>query len=251
MFGIKTVERKIGMSIFSKIIAGFIERTCKNYVTTIVGILSVLLYAFDQFGHLIPPQYHEAANLAAVLVMGVALLLARDAGIPKSSIPNVNKLGAILLIAALCPLALRAQTTTPAPIQNFYAGGVAWNQSATPAVAGNALYAHLVTGSNTYAFTDLDLLPTSTKPFTLTTNIGAGIAETVYTVGKYRVWIPTAAGISLNGSNTGWQWNTGAAVSIPLKNDFWVLPNVRFLKSNVSGGSGVQPIIGIDFGWGK
>ena len=60
-----------------------------------------------------------------------------------------------------------------------------------------------------------------------------------------------AAGISFNGTNTGWQWNAGALASIKLKNNWFVMPNVRLLKSSVSNGAGYQPIVGVLFGWGQ
>jgi hypothetical protein len=85
----------------------------------------------------------------------------------------------------------------------------------------------------------------------VTTNIGAGIAQKVTSVGKVGIYIPTAAGISWNGTNTGWQWNGGAAAMFPLKNGYYLMPTVRFLKSSVSGGTGYQPIVGLLFGWGK
>lgn len=154
----------------------------------------------------------------------------------------------LALLLAVVPA--KAQTTPP--LQNVYAAGVSWNQSATPAVAGTALYAHAAGSSGTYVFTAIDVLPTSSKPFTVTTNIGAGIAQKLFSVGKIPVFVPTTAGVSWTGSNTGWQWTTGALVSIKLgkKTNWYAFPMVRVAKSNVSG-SGYQPIIGLAFGWGQ
>lgn len=161
----------------------------------------------------------------------------------------------IVLALAVLALSLTAlcQAPPPAPqIQNVYAAGVSWNQSAVPAVAGTALYAHAVDSVGTYAFTAVDVLPTSLKPFTVTTNVGAGIAQKVFSIGKIPVFIPTTAGISWSGSNTGWVWSTGGLASIKLGKSNWrMFPMVRVAKSNVSSGSGVQPIIGIAFGWGQ
>lgn len=169
---------------------------------------------------------------------------------------------ALIVVVALSPVA-RAQEkspgasaalpqSAPAPVSNVYAAGVSWNQSATPAVAGTALYAHAIAGTSTFAFTAIDVLPTSTRPFTVTTNIGAGIAQKVFSIGKVPVYIPTTAGISWTGQNTGWQWSTGALLSIRLGKSNWrALPMVRFAHSNVSGRSGVQPIVGVVFGWAQ
>ncbi len=144
-----------------------------------------------------------------------------------------------------------AQTGTPAPVQNLYAAGASWNGAASPSVAGSALYAHLLT-DGTYAFTHVDAVPASVKPFTVTTNIGAGVAQKVASLGKYNVYVPAAAGVSFNGANTGWEWNTGAAIAIPIgTKGYSLVPTLRFLRSNVSGGAGVQPIIGLLVGWGK
>lgn len=153
----------------------------------------------------------------------------------------------LALLLAVVPA--KAQTSS---LTNVYAAGVSWNQSAHPAVAGTALYAHAAGSSGTYVFTAIDVLPTSTKPFTVTTNIGAGVAQKLFSIGKVGIYIPTTAGISWTGSNTGWQWTTGGLASIKLgkKTSWHAFPMFRVAKSNVSD-SGYQPIIGIAFGWGQ
>jgi hypothetical protein len=164
-----------------------------------------------------------------------------------------QKAGLFLLCILLNGAMLgRAQTVIPStPIQNFYAAGGSYNVGATPAVAGTGLYAHSISNSSTYAFTAVDALPNTLKPFTVTSNIGAGIAQRVAALGKVGIWVPSSAGISWSGAKTGWQWNSGAMATIPLKNSFYLVPTVRMLKSSVSGGTGYQPIIGILVGWGK
>ncbi|HEX4039058.1 MAG TPA: hypothetical protein VHX37_13440 [Acidobacteriaceae bacterium] len=171
----------------------------------------------------------------------------------------------VILAALLLGVALpaHAQTTTTTPpasqtttygVENLYAVGVSYNVGATPAVAGTGLYArNLNTGSSlpTYAFTAVDALPNTLKPFTVSTNMGAGIAQQVATIGNVPIYVPTAVGVSWNGTNTGWQWNTGAIASIHLKGNYYLLPSVRIVKSSVTGGTGYQPIIGVLFGWGK
>ncbi len=160
------------------------------------------------------------------------------------------KFFSLFAVLFLC-IAVGAQTTQP--IQNLYAGGASYSVGASPAVAGTALYAHSINdGTGTYAFTVLDATPQTLKPFTINTNVGVGIAQKVMTLGKVPIFIPTSAGISWNGSNTGWQWNGGATALIPLskKKNYYLMPTVRFLKSSVSGGTGYQPIVGLLFGWG-
>ena len=157
---------------------------------------------------------------------------------------------ALLCVAAVLCLSVpsRAQDIT-----NLYAAGVSYNPGASQQVAGSALYAHEVNTSGTYAFTHLDVLPNSVHPFTVNTNIGVGVAQKIATIAGAPIFVPTAAGISFNGQNTGWAWTTGAAVPIKIQKSksWYVVPTVRVLKSSVSGGSGYQPIIGVLFGWGQ
>lgn len=134
------------------------------------------------------------------------------------------------------------------PIQNLYGAGVSYSVNATPSIAGSALYAHALGTTGTYAFTHVDALPNTLKPFVVTTNIGGGVAQKIFTLGGVDFFAPTAAGISLNGSNTGWQWNGGVLAAIHVKGKYFLLPTARFLKSSVSNGTGYQPIIGIEFG---
>lgn len=163
----------------------------------------------------------------------------------------------LALLSVFLALPLFGQTAPPAPtpapaaFTNLYAGGVSYNSVGHPSVAGTALYAHAVDASSgTYAFTVIDALEASKSPFTVTTNIGAGIAQKLFTIGKTSVYVPTSAGISFTGSNTGWAWSTGAMVPIKLKGNWRILPNVRLQKSSVGGG-GYQPIAGLLFGWGQ
>lgn len=199
------------------------------------------------------PSLHawEAAHpkTLAAQIIGIALSLLARYGYGLGAPLKIFLLSAGLTLGCSN---VAAQTAPPPQIQNIYAGGVSWNQSATPAIAGTALYAHAVDSSGTYAFTAVDVLPTSTKPFTVTTNIGAGIAQKIFTIGKVPIFIPTTAGVSWSGTNTGWAWSTGALASIKLGKKNWhFFPMFRVARSNVSSGSGVQPIIGVAFGWGQ
>lgn len=148
----------------------------------------------------------------------------------------------LLALLALCECA-SAQNAT-----NIYAGGLSFNGTASPRIAGTALYAHNLNDSGTYAFTVVDALPASVKPFTVTTNMGVGVAQKLFTVGKVPIFLPTSAGISWTGSNAGWMWNGGFLASVKLKGNWRVMPNVRFLKASVGGG-GYQPIAGILIGF--
>lgn len=155
-------------------------------------------------------------------------------------------------LALLAPASMSLAQSEP--IQNLYAAGVSYSAGASgaQAVAGTALYAHQVspdTAPGMYAFTVIDAVPNSLKPFTVNTNIALGVAERVATIKGLGVYAPVAAGFSFNGQNAGWNWNGGVLVPIPFKG-YYIAPSVRFLKSSI-GGSGYQPILGILFGWGK
>jgi len=157
----------------------------------------------------------------------------------------MKKTALVVLLTLLGAVAASAQ------VNNIYAAGGSYNINAAPSVAGTALYAHLLNGNGTYAFTAVDALPSTLKPFTVTSNIGVGVAQQLFTIGSVPVYVPTAAGISWSGTNTGWQWSGGALVGIKVKGNYYLMPSVRFLKSSVSGGTGYQPIFGLLFGWAK
>lgn len=139
-----------------------------------------------------------------------------------------------------------------APSDNLYAAGLSYSVNATPALAGTALQAHLLSASTkTYQFAAIDVLPNTIKPFTVTSNVGVGVAQQVlaFTVkgNSIPLYMPVAAGTTWSGSNVGWEWNGGVIAAIPYKG-FLLLPSVRFLKSSVSNGTGYQPILGILIG---
>ena len=161
----------------------------------------------------------------------------------------------VLILAAAVMLAQNGTqpvTLVPVtPLQNLYAVGGSYNVNASPSVAGTALYAHFVASPGTYAFTAIDVLPNTVKPFFVTSNIGVGLAQRMFSIGRVSLFMPTAAGVSWSGTNTGWQWTGGGAVTVSLNHSFFLVPTVRFLKSSVSGGSGYQPILGLSLGFGK
>jgi hypothetical protein len=185
-----------------------------------------------------------------------AVIAAYNATAPKDkpNLPTVNQsvMKVIALGLLFLGLAHPSVAQTPAPLTNIYAAGISFNHSGSPGIAGTGLYARLISdGSGTYVFTVVDALPTTLKPFTVTSNFGAGVAQKVFAIGKIPIFVPTSAGISYNGTNTGWAWSTGTLASIRIKNNWRVFPNVRIVKSSVSNGTGYQPIVGLLFGWGQ
>jgi hypothetical protein len=156
------------------------------------------------------------------------------------------------IVLCLLTFALMAQSINAQDVSNLYMGGASYSPAGTPSTAGSALYAHAVNNSGTYAFTMIDALPASYKPFTVTTNVGVGIAQSIFTVSGVPVFVPTAAGISYTGSNVGWTWSSGVGFPLQYKKSNWyIMPTIRILKSSVTGSTGYQPIVGILLGWGQ
>src|SRR5512143_553779 len=85
---------------------------------------------------------------------------------------------AVVLLILLVALAFCQE-----PSNNFAAVGVSVNPGATPAIAGTGLWARLINKDTaTYGFTVVDALPVSIKPFTVSTQVSAGIAQKLVTV---------------------------------------------------------------------
>lgn len=154
------------------------------------------------------------------------------------------------VLAGLCLLfsSLAVLAQEPPQPQQFAAAGISYSPGATP--AGTGLYARLMAGTGTYAFTVVDALPTTLRPFVVTTQFSTGVAQRIFTLGKVSIYVPTAAGVSYSGTNTGWAWTTGALATIPVKGNYHIMPNVRVVKSSVSQGTGYQLITGVLFGAG-
>jgi hypothetical protein len=163
----------------------------------------------------------------------------------------VKKTLAVLILTTVTLVNAQTPVKTAMPVQNLIAVGNSYNINATPSVAGSILFAHYIAAPGTYAFTAIDVLPGTIKPFTVTSNIGIGLAQKLFTIGRTSLYMPTAAGVSWTGGNTGWQWSGGVAVTVQLQYSFCLVPTVRFLKSSVSGGSGYQPVVGLSLGFGK
>lgn len=153
---------------------------------------------------------------------------------------------------ALLILSVAALAQTAAPPTNIYAAGVSYNDFGSPKLAGTALYARLVDASaGTYMFTVYDVLPTKTSPLTVTNNVGGGVAQKLFTLGKVPIYAPISADFSFNGQNTGWAWSGGAMADVKIKGNWRALPNVRLIKSSVNNNSGYQFIVGVLASWGK
>lgn len=216
---------------------------------TVHPMLYLCLVAFSIALHAIMPSIFGAPS---------------DADKKASGLGSVTS--AILFVLAFGLLAaapMRAQSV--ADYSNIYAGGLSYSFSGSPAIAGTGLYARSLNDSGTYAFTVADILPSNadplpkpngarvivpslSKPVVITTNIGAGVAQKVFSIGKLPIFIPTSAGVSVNGQNLGWSWTGGALTAIPFKK-FYIMPNVRFLKSSVAGpATSYQPIVSVFFG---
>lgn len=226
-------------------------------LVTVIGTFGVADYAQGWVGHH-AAVFGALAAAAQILHALFPSIFAKPNATPQppsdGAGSNLGKAAILILGLLLIPATLKAQTIPEAPapqVQNLYAGGVSYSVGATPAIAGTGLYAHAVSADGLYAFTVVDALPNTLRPFTVNTNVGVGIAQRLFRLGSVPVYAPTAAGISWNGGNTGWQWNGGVLASIHIKNNYYILPSVRFLKSSVSGGTGYQPIIGILAAWGR
>ncbi len=152
----------------------------------------------------------------------------------------------IMLLVLAATLALCQTPST----NNFAAAGVSVNPGATPAIAGTGLWARLLNkDTTTYAFTVVDALPVSVKPFQVNTQVSAGIAQKLLSIRGVDILVPTAAGVSWSGNNVGWSWSSGGAAVVKVGQGR-ILPNVRFIKSSNSGGAGYQIICGILIGVG-
>jgi hypothetical protein len=149
----------------------------------------------------------------------------------------------VLIAMAFLALPLAAQQ--PA---NIYAAGISYSPAASPKIAGTALYARSISDSQ-YVFTIFDALPTTQPPYTVTTQVGGGIAQRVATIKGVPLYVPTSAGISWTGTNTGWAWTTGGMASIHIRDGWRIFPNVRVLKSSI--GTGYQWTAGVLFGRGQ
>lgn len=207
-------------------------------------------------------QAYETAHEKTLVGVLIAALIAAyhlpspnqssgSSGVGGQNIAKVLLIGCLLLAFGAAP-AHAQSARAAASVQNFFGGGVSYNNTGSPSIAGTGFFAKLVNdGTGTYAFTVIDALPNSLKPLTVTTNIGTGVAQKAFTIGKVSVYVPVTAGVSWQGSNVGWSWTGGGLAPIKIKNNWYLVASLRFAKSSVSNGAGYQVIPGIAVAWGK
>ncbi len=197
---------------------------------------------------LLPAWAHEFGT--AVVIPAIAFWKVRKNREQQQNGSNGLRVPCLVFaLLTLAPVSVHAQQ-----LKTLYAGGVSWSPGASPAFAGTVLAATQVspdTAPGTYGFTAIDILPSTMKPFTVSTNVALGMARKLFTVGNYTVYSPLAAGFSLTSTNAGWNWSTGGCADVPLKNGFGLMPCVRVLKSNVGNGSGYQLMPSVLLRWGK
>lgn len=151
--------------------------------------------------------------------------------------------GTILTVTAA---AQTAPNPTEALPNNIYAFGLTFNPNASPVVAGTGLYGRLVDSKGTYAIAVLDVVPTTTAPYTITTNPSAGVAQEFYANAKLKVFVTPSAGLSYSGTNTGYSYALGGMVVYDLSPSYALGFGGRLFKSNISN-SGYQPAVSLEF----
>ena len=248
-------EDKVMEKFLAKYLAGFFERTCGSYITTIIGIGIMVLGAVNQFGAFIPTQYHALVNVAVLVLTAMLGILAHDSK-DDVTIPLVKPLAAFVICLLVFGISSDAHAQTAPPVaanlpSNVYSAGLSYNVGGSPSIAGTAMYSHLLADGGTYGFTVIDFLPNTQPKFVVTTNVGAGVAQKVATIANIPVYASASAGLTVTGSNTGWNWSSGGTAVFSYKDNYKIMPNVRFVKTSVSGGTGYQPIVGVMFGWGQ
>jgi hypothetical protein len=235
------VEEGINMKDSTKII-----------LAIIAGIASILQIPSIQTAVVASIASHPAiaAGLAGLSTI-LAILHQPNAPGGDSKIPPVvPMLFLILCLGLMAPARVQAQgiTIPPADGNNIGAAGLNYSVNASPSFAGSLLYARqALPASGTWVFANGDFLPNTLKPFTVTNNIGTGIAQKVADFGTTPIFCITRAGVSWTGTNTGYQFNGGCLAAFKVKN-ILIMPSGRFLKSSVSNGTGYQPIIGVYVG---
>lgn len=202
-------------------------------------------------------SYVQLHPHTAVGVLLAAVIAAYHATAPKDKDPDAaaqgpNQAAMKAIAVGLLILAFAHPSFAQDSITNLYGAGVSYNNAGHPAIAGTAFFAKSINdGSGTFAFTAVDALPNTLKPFTVTTNISTGIAQKLFTIGKISMYAPVTAGLSWQGSNVGWAWSGGGIVPVKVKGSWYLVSSLRFAKSSVSNGTGYQLIPGIAVAWGQ
>jgi len=112
-------------------------------------------------------------------------------------------------------------------------------------VAGTGLYGRLVDAKGTYAVAVMDVVPTTAKPYTVTTNPSAGVAQRFYSHNNLKVFATPAAGLSYTGNNTGYSYALGGMVTYDLSPNYALGFGGRLFKSSISN-SGYQPALSFE-----
>ena len=164
-------------------------------------------------------------------------------GQPQGGASNMKNLAPIFILLALLTLPAIAQTTP----NNVVGFGAAGSFNATPPIAGLGFYAKQIAGTQTYSATMCQVLPNNTKPLTVTTNCGTGIAQQApFSIHGVTPYFILNGGIQWQGSNVGFQYSGLAILPIPLKKTGWYLgPYGGWNKGSVANGTGYQPSGGL------
>ncbi len=149
------------------------------------------------------------------------------------------------LILSAVAFGQTAPTLTSLP-SNIYAFGATVNPNGSPIVSGTGLYGRLVDTKGTYAIAVLDVVSTTSAPYTVTTNPSAGIAQEFINNGRVKVFVTPSAGLSYTGTNTGYSYALGGLITYDLTPKYSIGFGGRLFKSNVSN-SGYQPAISVEF----
>lgn len=160
---------------------------------------------------------------------------------------------AVLIVLMSLMFATSVEAQTP-EVKDFVAGGLTWNQYATPQINGNFFYMKNVAGG-TYSFTMFDVFSKTIKPFTVATSISTGAGQHVKDIGKVEIYALTTVGVVAggtsvdeNGGAVGASWTGGVLGMIHLKKGWCLVPSVRFIKSSFTDFQGAY---GLAVGWGQ
>ncbi len=150
-----------------------------------------------------------------------------------------------LILAGAVVVPAQTETRTSLP-NDVYAFGITANPNASPVVAGTGLYGRALDAKGTYAIAVLDVMGTTSSPYTVTTNPSAGVAQIFINNGNLKVFVTPSAGLSYTGSNTGYSYALGGLVTYDLSPKYALGFGGRLFKSNVSN-SGYQPALSVEF----
>jgi hypothetical protein len=196
-------------------------------IASVVGVLQALTALFSHFSNPDGSPAEVAYKPSGSVKLPMALLCC------------------IVGVGMFLPVPARAQEP---PIQNIVGGGVYFDQFSTPQIGGNLFYAQaLSVTQGTYSFTLIDFTSKTVKPFTLMTTTSTGILQHMRDFGPVRIYGVGTIGVSAGGSNAGLAYTGGGVAVIPLGRNWFLLPNLRILKSAVSEFQGVY---GLAVGFG-